>query len=121
MITLEENKIYKVVHSRKFFGEYFPRDYIICCPTRNYSIDDSKFVKISSYLKTLQKLECVFTIDFNGTAQMYLSTTVFEDCHFEELDGKDILDIKKAFNDGILKGYKYNRKLNKLIAIDDIK
>ena len=117
-MILKANKIYKVVHSRKFFDEYFPRDYIICCPTRDYFIDDSKFVKISSFLNTLQNLDCIFTIDFCGVAKMYLSTTVFDDCHFEELNDNDILDIKKAFDDGILKGYRYNRKLNKLVRLE---
>ena len=118
MIVLEANKVYKAVHERKFFGGDFPRDYIIFSLKDEYIIAESSIGKKDvPWLSKVVQIECLFSVDFYGEAAMGHTTSIFTDCHFEALNANDINDVKKAIDGCAVNGYKYNRKLNKLIQI----
>lgn len=113
MIVLEKDKVYKVVHERKFFGGDFPRDYIIFSPKNEYIINESSIGnKDVPWLSKVVQIKCLFTVDFCGEVAMGHTTTIFTDCHFEPLNSNDINDVKKVIDNGLVNGYKYNRKLN---------
>lgn len=121
MIVLERNKVYKVVHERVFFSDFFNRDYIIFSPKNMCIIEENSIGKKHvPHLKQVVKIKCLFSIDFCGEACMNLDTSIFTDCHFEPLNTNDINDIKKAIDTRVLNGYKYNRKLNTLIELEHV-
>lgn len=115
-MTLEKNKIYKCVHFTYHMAECFHRDYIIFSPSKDKNFDETKMTRMPSvFLEALCSVECIFLIDFCGVPYNCGTTTVFTDCHFEPLTNEDLKDVRYALNGK----FRYNRKLNTLIPIEN--
>ena len=112
-MILERGKIYKCIY---MFCYGYVRNYIIICPSEDVEFDDARIGKIADCeFHKVCSVNCIFYINFNGNIRSCDYTNIYSDCRFEELNSNDILDIKRVFDSGILNGFKYNRKLNKLV------
>jgi hypothetical protein len=115
-MILEKGKVYKIKHQRTHFGDDFLRDYILCCPSESVYVDETQLVITYPYLVNITSIECLFLIGFNELFYSDTKTTLFKDCSIEPLNEKDIAEIGKVVY-SIGHGYKYNRKLNKIVNV----
>ena len=106
-MTLEKGKFYKIIHDNAY---EFRRNYIIFSPSENYDIDDKKYYYID--------INCQYIVNLSGgivksNASYYYKTGYqARDCKFDELNNRDLEDIRRMCGKF---GFKYNRKLNKII------
>lgn len=120
-IILEKDKVYKIIHKCLFGGE-FKRNYIICSPKEDVHIKEGQSVTFDTHFTVcfsgfviIHKL-----LHDNGTVDTSLpsSTTMHSSYDLAPLIDYDMQDMRKAL--AMLDGkYRYNRKLNQLIPIDD--
>lgn len=110
-MILEANKVYKIEH--KNINENGWRNYIICSPLVNVNTDFLPY--ISQAVGRYINFPCSFVICFDGHIMcndIAARSAFFENNEILPLDGKDIMEVKKAIS---MLGVKYNRKLNKLV------
>lgn len=111
-MIFEKDKVYKVIHG-DIFAPNLDRNYIIFSPLEDIDIEmDNYSIPIKTHFTVCFDKRIITKFDIRP------SETGFDSfCRKSELHTKqDIIDIKNA----IIKlghGYKYNRKLNKLIEI----
>jgi hypothetical protein len=122
-MTIEKNKIYKIFHNIEYFGEPFPRDYLLVCPNNTYEIDDDflgKKFPLHTLLRNIKKIqiECLFIKCFDEAIIFEDTTTLYEDCWTSPLIDKDIYEIKEIM-EKMGGNYKYNRKLNQIVTNED--
>lgn len=106
-MTLEKGKFYKIIHDDVY---EFRRNYIIFSPSETYDINDEKYYT---------NINCQYIVNLNGgivnsnTCHYYIQTGYqAQDCKFDKLNNRDLEDIRRMCWEF---GFKYNRKLNKII------
>lgn len=106
---LKSGKVYKVYHNLEYNPVYYPRNYLLLSPLTDIDVqhrlrDRSRF--------TFPNL---FIVCFDGTISDGCTSSLDKDCYLGELDGKDIMDIRRVMERAEMKGFKYNRKLNMIV------
>jgi hypothetical protein len=108
MFKLKKGHIYKIFHNDVYLGTFgMGRDYIICSPKYDVTVDASNYAQF----------ECYFVVSLAG--KIYLSDqnkicrTSFDRGSF--LCKMTNADWKEVNMSCIKGGFKYNRKLEKLI------
>ena len=119
-MVLEKYKIYKIHHNPEYFGQPFPRDYLLVCLSESYEIADDflgKKFPPNTPLGDIKYIEInyLFIKCFDGNViGEENSTNLYEDCWLSPLTDKDISDIKEIM-EKMEGNYKYNRKLNQIV------
>ena len=109
-MTLEKGKFYKIIHDDAY---EFRRNYIIFSPSETYDIDDEKYYT---------DINCQYIVNLSGgivkSNASYYYTTGYQarHCEFDKLNNRDFEDIRRMCGEF---GFKYNRKLNKIINNND--
>lgn len=106
-MTLEKGKFYKIIHD-DIYGCL--RNYVIFSPSETYDIDSKKYYT---------NINCQYIVNLYGgivksNASHYYIKTGYQalHCKFDELNNRDLEDIRRMCSEY---GFKYNRKLNKII------
>ena len=105
-MTLEKGKFYKIIHDNAYG---WPRNYIIFSPSETYDIDDEKYYT---------DINCQYIVNLSGgivksnASHYYTTGYQARHCEFDKLNNRDLEDIRRMCGEF---GFKYNRKLNKII------
>ena len=105
--TLKKGKIYKVFHNRDNFERNFPRDYLLVCPETDVVLKED-FKSKYSFIN----YKNLFIVCFDGNISFCCASCLDSQCKLGQLDGKDIMDIRRVMERAEMKDFIYNRKLN---------
>ena len=109
MVKLKSGHVYKIWH---YDSSCFDRRYIICSPISDLEIQEGEWAV----------LQCYFLVNFvgkirilgQGTDLYSLATRFDKLCVLRTLNKRDWEDVNRACIQG---GFKYNRKLGKLVGV----
>ena len=119
-MILEQGKVYKVKHGRFTPVQHGWVDYIIFSPMHNIKLPDDYFSDEGIFKRYGDKrdIDTIFTVCFNNnivTKNEHSQTGLEVYDSILELTDNDLLMVKKAM-EMLGHGYKYNRKLNKIVS-----
>lgn len=103
---LKSGKVYKVYHNLEYNAVDYPRNYLLLSPLTDIDVQHRLRDRRTF---TFQNL---FIVCFDGTISDGSTSSLDKDCYLGELDGKDIMDIRRVMESAEMKGFIYNRKLN---------
>ena len=118
-MTLEKDKVYKVKHN-SYFGRC-QRNEIIFSPINNVELPKG-FFDVYSNCAPIRSIDTHFTVCFDKTIRTKYDirgsqTGLDRNCVILDITDEDYSLIRKAI-ERLGYGYKYNRKLNKIILCE---